>query len=87
MWTGHFHPQHHAHFVCQVVNARVNASNMYPHQITSQLFHSQHVLTHLLKGGNVRLIQNSIEIDRLVIQIDGTCAGLYLAQAKARGNL
>ena len=55
---------------------------MDPDQVATESLHCIHVLLDLFITGHARLIQNSVEVYLLTVQIDSAPTGFYFAKAK-----
>nr|GFD52005.1 hypothetical protein [Tanacetum cinerariifolium] len=76
-----------AQLVGQVVDAGVDARDVHAHQVAAQLLHGVHVALHLSEGGRARLVEDAVEVNRLVIQVHLAAPRLDFAQPEARLNL
>ena len=80
----HFHPQQQAQLIGQVVDAGVDARDVHPHQVAAQGFHGVHVELHFRVGRLARLVEDAVEVGRLVVEVHEPPPRFNLAQAEQR---
>src|SRR5688572_25311877 len=82
VWAWNLYPQKQTELIRKIVDARINSCDVYSYEITTKILEGLHVPAHFFISRSTWLIQNSVKVNRLVIEVDIFSAGFNFSQAE-----
>ena len=87
VWARHFDPDDETYLVSEPVDARIDSGDVNANEIAAEALDRDEMLAHLIVRRGAWLIQNAVEIDRLVIEENTASSCFDFSQTEMSLNL